>query len=516
MIRPLATLALVAAASVSAAPSAAQSSREPYPGFDAYVTAALKTFDVPGAAIAIVRNDSVIYARGYGIRDIDKRSPVDERTLFAIGSASKAFTAASLAMLVEEGKLRWDDRAAARLPGFELNDPAATRELTIRDLLSHRSGLARGDLLWGAAMFDRREVLRRVRFLEPSWGFRAQFGYQNLMYMAAGEVVREVSGASWDDFVARRIFAPLGMSSSSTSITALPSQPNVASPHMRVDDTLRVVPWRNIDIVGPAGSINSHVLDMAQWVRLQLGKGRYQGKQLIRADLVEEMHTPHTIIRIDTAQARLNPDTHFSTYGLGWFLQDYRGKKVVHHGGNIDGMSALVAMLPDERFGMVILTNMNGTPLPSALMYRTFDAHLKAPAKDWSAEIHRNTQRQLARARETAQRRLSERATGTTPSLALERYAGTYADSMYGQVKVSSEGGTLRLTMGALYEGPLEHWHYDTFRANWAQRQRGRSFVTFRLNASARVTGLEIEMGGGTIEFRRVPDAAARTADGAR
>jgi len=277
-----------------------------------------------------------------------------------------------------------------------------------------------------------------------------------------------------------------------------------------------VVPWRNIDIVGPAGAINSHVLDMAQWVRLQLGKGRYQGKQLIRADLVEEMHTPHTIIRIDTAQMRLNPDTHFSSYGLGWFLQDYRGKKVVHHGGNIDGMSALVAMLPDERFGMVILTNMNGTPLPTALMYRTFDAHLKAPAKDWSAEISRNTQRQLARAREAAQRRLAERATGTKPSLALERYVGTYADSMYGQVKVTNEGGTLRLAMGPLYEGPLEHWHYDTFRANWAQRHRGQSFVTFRLNASARVTGLEIEMGGGGIEFRRVPDGAARTADGAR
>ena len=192
MIRLIATL--VAVASMAAAPAAAQSSREPYPGFDAYVNAALKTFDVPGAAIAIVRNDSVIYAKGYGVRGIDKRTAVDERTLFAIGSASKAFTAASLAMLVEEGKLRWDDRAATRLPGFELNDPAATRELTIRDLLSHRSGLARGDLLWGAAMFDRREVLRRVRFLEPSWGFRSQFGYQNLMYMSAGEVVHEVSG----------------------------------------------------------------------------------------------------------------------------------------------------------------------------------------------------------------------------------------------------------------------------------------------------------------------------------
>jgi CubicO group peptidase (beta-lactamase class C family) len=476
MIRPLATLAFIAAASVAAAvPVSSQSSREPYPGFDAYVNTALKTFDVPGAAIAIVRNDSVIYARGYGVRDIEKRSPVDERTLFAIGSASKAFTAASLAMLAEEGKL-----------------------------------------LWGAAMFDRREVLRRVRFLEPSWGFRSQFGYQNLMYMAAGEVVREVSGTSWEDFVARRIFAPLAMSSSSTSITALASQSDVASPHMRVDDTVRVVPWRNIDIVGPAGSINSHVLDMAQWVRLQLGKGRYQGKQIIRADLVEEMHTPHTIIRIDTAQARLNPDTHFSSYGLGWFLQDYRGKKVVHHGGNIDGMSALVAMLPDERFGMVILTNMNGTPLPTALMYRTFDAHLKAPPKDWSAEIHRNMQRQLARAREAAQRRLAERATGTKPSLALERYVGTYADSMYGQVKVTNEGGTLRMAMGALYEGPLEHWHYDTFRANWVQRHRGQSFVTFRLNASARVTGLEIEMGGGAIEFRRVPDATGRTAERAR
>jgi CubicO group peptidase (beta-lactamase class C family) len=506
------TVLLAATLAPIAAGSADAQQREPWPGYDAYVTAALATWKVPGVGIAIVRNDSVIYARGYGVRELGKPDPVTERTLFAIGSSSKAFTAASIAMLVDEGKVRWDDPATKYLANLQLYDPYATRELSIRDLLSHRSGLARGDLLWYGSELDRDEILRRVRFLQPSWSFRSQFGYQNLMYLAAGQVIARVGNTTWDDFVTQRIFRPLGMTSSNTTIRALAGRPDVASPHSEIDDTVRVIPWRNIDNIAPAGSINSHVVDMAQWVRLQLGKGKYAGRQLISSAQLEEMHTPHTIIRQDGAFRMLFPGVNFFEYGLGWFLQDYRGKKVVQHGGNIDGMSALVTMIPEDNFGMVILTNMNGSALPSVLMYKTFDLHLKAPPKDWSAD-RRVAYEGLVRQGREAQKRLeAQRVSGTKPSLPLAQYAGVYVDSMYGEARVREEGSKLVLTRGQSFEGDLEHWHFDTFRANWRARSLGRAFVSFRLGATGKAEELAMELGGAPTTFKRRPEVADTTA----
>jgi len=502
----LAGIALLAAAALGQ-----RATREPYPGFDAYVTAALRTWKVPGLALAIVRNDSVIYAKGYGVRELGKSSPVTARTLFAIGSASKAFTAASIAMLVDEGKLRWDDAATRYLPNLQLYDPYATRELSIRDLLSHRSGLARGDLVWYGTEFDRDEILRRVRFLQPSWSFRAQFGYQNIMYLAAGQIVGRAAGTTWDDCVKRRLFAPLGMESSVTSIRPLSSMADVATPHAEIEDTVRVVPWRNIDNIAPAGSINSNVLDMAQWVRLQLGKGKFGGTQLIGSAQIEEMHTPHTIIRREPIWKVLFPEANFFEYGLGWFLQDYRGKKVVHHGGNIDGMSALVTMIPSDNFGMVILTNMNGSVLPSVLMYRTFDLHLKAPARDWSSEMRTSFEALQAQERETEKKLETERVSGTKPSLPLRDYAGTYVDSMYGETNVSEQAGKLFITRGPAFEGALEHWHFDTFRAKWRHPLLGKTFVNFRLGPTGKADELAVDLGGAPVTFKRRPESADTT-----
>jgi CubicO group peptidase (beta-lactamase class C family) len=508
----LRTILIVAAvAALGAAPGGAQQ-REPWPGYDAYVTTAMSTWKVPGVAIAIVRNDSLIYAKGYGVRELGKRDPVTERTLFAIGSASKAFTAAGIAMLVDDGKVRWDDPAAKHLPNLQLYDPYATRELTLRDLLSHRSGLARGDLLWYGSELDRDEILRRVRFLQPSWSFRSQFGYQNLMYLAAGQVTARVANTTWDDFIGRRIFQPLGMTNSNTTIRALAGQSDVASPHQEIDDTVRVIPWRNIDNIAPAGSINSNVVDMAQWIRLQLGKGKYGGRQLISSAQLEEMHTPHTIIRQDAAFRMLFPGVNFFEYGLGWFLQDYRGKKVVQHGGNIDGMSALVTMIPEDSFGMVILTNMNGSALPSVLMYRTFDLHLKAPPKDWSADRRKAFEGIVQQGREAQKRLEAQRVSGTKPSLPLAQYAGTYADSMYGDVRVRDEGGKLVMTRSPAFVADLEHWHFDTFRAMWRARNLGRAFVSFRLGATGKAEELVMDLGGAPTAFKRRPELADTTA----
>src|SRR4030095_13793074 len=267
------------------------------------------------------------------------------------GSSSKAFTAASIAMLVDEGKLKWDDPATKYLPGFQLFDPYSTRELMVSDLLSHRSGLTRGDLIWYGSAYDRDEILRRVRYLKPSWSLRSRFGYQNIMYLAAGQIIPAVTGKTWDDFVRERIFTPLGMKSTNTSIRTLSSSDNVATPHAKLNDKVQVVAWRNIDNIAPAGSINSNVLDMAQWVRLQLGDGVYEGKRLISSAAIKEMHTPQTIIRREGPMESLYPEAHFLTYGFGWFLSDYRGRKVVEHGGAIDGMRGEDAMMPGRKLG---------------------------------------------------------------------------------------------------------------------------------------------------------------------
>lgn len=505
---PLLLLALAFALGVDAARAAAQPG--PLAGLDAYIEQALKDWEVPGLALAIVKDDSVIHARGYGVRELGRPDAVDARTLFAIGSASKAFTAALIGMAVEEGKLKWDDAATRHLPGFQLHDPYVTRELTVRDLLTHRSGLARGDLVWYATDYSRAEVLRRARYLEPSWSLRSTFGYQNIMYLAAGEIAAAVHGESWDELVRRRIFEPLGMTESNTSVAALRGRGNVATPHARIDGTVRTVAWRNIDNIAPAGSINSNVLEMAQWIRLQLGEGTYAGRKLWGEEIAREMHTPQMLLRADTQALRLYPEVHFRTYGLGWFLQDYRGRKVVQHGGNIDGMSALVAMLPEEEFGLVVLTNMNGSGLPGALMYRVFDLVLGGPGRDWSAELLAVTQQRMQRAEAQAKQREAARVAGTTPSLPLEAYAGTYADSMYGAIRIMVRDGRLAAEAGPRLGGELEHWHHDTFRLHARDPMLGRFFVTFQLDASGSPAALDVE---NLAVFRRVRGAASSAAD---
>ena len=483
----------------------------PIAGLDDYVNKAIKDWDVPGVAIAIVKDDKIVFAKGYGVREIGKPDKVDERTIFAIGSSSKAFTAATIAMLVDEGKLKWDDPATKYLPGFQVYDPVVTREMTVRDLLTHRVGLERGDLLWYATEYNRGDVLNRIRYLKPSSSLRSKFGYQNIMYLAAGQIVPSVTGKEWDDFVRERIFMPIGMTASSTSISPLAGSNNVAAPHSKFDDKLTAIPYRKIDNIGPAGSINSNVVDMAQWVRLQLNNGKFDGKQLISPASINEMQMPQTIIRLEGQMKMLYPQAHFLSYGMGWFLSDYRGRKLVEHGGSIDGMRALVAMLPEEKLGVVILTNLSGTILSVPLSYRIFDAYLGAqPQRDWSAEMLKTMNALLEQGKAAAAKQESERVKDTKPSLALEKYAGDYQNEMYGDTKIVTENGKLVLKRGAYFTGDLEHWHYDTFRVTWRDRQQGKGFINFRLNSQGKVEAMNME---GLAEFTRVPEKKTEAAN---
>jgi CubicO group peptidase (beta-lactamase class C family) len=480
----------------------------PLNGFDDYVNKALGDWKVPGLAIAIVKDDRIVLAKGYGVRKLGDPATVNERTLFAIGSSSKAFTAAAIAMLVDEGKLKWDDPVTKYLPDFELYDPYVTRELTIRDLLTHRSGLERGDFLWYGSEYDRDEILRRARYLKPTWSLRSTFGYQNLMFLAAGQLIARVSGKSWDEFIRQRIFNPLSMAASNTSIRDLKNSDNVSSPHAKVEEKIEVVPWRNIDNIAPAGSINSNVVDVVQWVRLHLAQGEYQKQRLLSSGAAKEMQTSQTVIRAEPPFSLLYPEAHFLNYGIGWFLHDYKGRKVVEHGGAIDGMRAQVAMLPEEKLGLVILTNMDGTMLPLALMNRIFDAYLGAQQRDWSAEMLKIIKSFEEQGRAAQKKAEAERVKDTRPSLAVAEYAGTYKNDLYGEIKVTHESGKLGIRFGPSFISSLEHWHYDTFRAKFVAAGVTNVPVTFALNAQGKLDTLTLNLPGvAEYPFKRASDA---------
>jgi len=339
---------------------------------------------------------------------------------------------------------------------------------------------------------------------------RSRFGYQNVMFLAAGQIIPSITGKDWDDFTRERIFVPLGMTATGTSIKTLANSNDVATPHSKFDDKVEPIAWRNIDNIAPAGSINSNVVDMAQWVRLQLGDGKYQDKQLISSAAIKEMHASQTIIPLEGAMARLYPEAHFLNYGLGWFLSDYRGRKLVEHGGAIDGMRALVAVIPEEKMGVVILTNLGGTTLPMPLAYRIFDAYLGAQPRDWSADMLKTIKTLQEQGKAAALKAESERVKGTSPSLAMEKYAGEYQNEMYGDSKIVFENGKLTAQFGPNYTGDLEHWHYDVFRITWRDRTQGKGFVSFRLNRQGKVEMMNIE---NIADFTRAPEKKPETAN---
>lgn len=487
--------------------------------FDEYVNSVFQSWDIPGMAVAVVKDGEVVFAKGYGVRELGSGTPVDAETVFAIGSASKAFTAAALAMLVDEGKLKWDDLASKYLPDLRLFDPYVTANLTVRDLVTHRSGLARTDFLWYGQSHARQEILKRVRHIEPASSFRSAFGYQNVLYLAAGEIIPAVTGLSFDEFIHDRFFKPLGMPSSNTSTNDLKSVENQATPHIKVGDTVKVINWRNIDNVAPAGSINSNVTDMANWVKLQLTEGKFNGEQLLSPASLKESHSPQFIIRPDGEFDliwQVCPDMNFMTYGLGWFVQDYKGRKVVHHGGNIDGMAAHVSLIPSEKVGVVILTNLNAAVLPMVLHFSLFDAILGGGNRDWSDHALKLKATLDQSVKDAGAQQAKSRVRGTQTSLGMDNYTGEYIHPAYDPIQVAFEGEGLVMTAGAGLVGDLTHWHFDTFAVDWRDPVFAgpvdiKQLVTFVLNADGKVAEVKTPLMG---DFKRNPAPAAPTAEG--
>ncbi len=466
---------------------------------DREIANARENWSVPGMAVAIVKDGAVVLAKGYGQRELGKPGAVDEHTLFAIASNTKAFTAAALAILVDEGKLSWDDRVTSHLPYFELYDPWVTHEIRVRDLLSHRSGLGTfsGDLLWYGTSYSREEILRRARFLQPTAQFRSGYRYNNVMFVAAGEVVARVSGQPWDAFVKQRIFDPIGMGETLTSVKALEGRPNKATPHGPTYGPPRPYPWYPWDGAAAAAGIVSSASDMAKWLLLQLGRGTAGPTTVFSDAASRQMWTPHVSFTIDRATEERFPSTHFRGYGMGWTLSDYRGRLIVEHGGAYDGMYSQVVLVPEERLGFVVLTN-SMTGVGGALKYVVIDRYLGGGGRDWSGEgLERARRREAAHAEELA-RVARERLQGTRPSRPLLDYAGTYPSDLYGTATVTVENGglVLRLLPNPDLVADLTHWHVDTFHLKWRKDFPWFADGTaqFVLDARARITELKLDV----------------------
>ena len=460
------------------------------PDLDRWVARAMQTFEVPGIGLAIVKDDGVVVAKGYGVRKLGEPAPVEARTRFGIASNTKAFTATALGLLVEDHKIEWDAPVVRYLPGFAMWDPFVTRELTVRDLLVHRSGfgLGAGDLLWWPeSTYDRKEIARRLRFIPPATSFRSAYAYDNVLYLVAGELIEAISGQTWEDFVSSRILAKVGMTGTNVRHSAAAASGNVAVTHARIDGKVRPIAPFASDNTNPAGGINSSAEDMAKWLRVQLSGGKLaDGSRLFSEATARQLTSIVTPIPIGDSPPELPAlKTNFHGYALGFDIRDYRGHKAVMHTGGLPGYVSRVVMIPDLNVGVAVLTNQESGAAFDAIAFRILDHYLGAPAFDWIDAFRTVVARADAATAEAERRAATSRDTASKPSLALGKYAGTYRDAWYGDIFIAEDGGKLvmRFSHTPLLVGDLEHWQHDTFIARWRDRElRADAYVTFALN----------------------------------
>lgn len=508
--------AVLLASLLAASPTFAREKPAPLAKLDVQVARAMEEFHVPGMAVAVVKDGRVAHAKGYGVRRLGEPAAVDADTLFGIASNTKAFTCAAISILAEDGRLDWDDPVTKHLPDFQMYDPWVTREVTLRDLVTHRAGLGlgQGDLMWWPATdFTRREIVRGIRYLKPVSSLRSRYAYSNVMYVAAGEVVAQVSGRSWDDFLRERIFTPLGMARTNTSAGANAS--NVAAPHLMLKGRPSPVAPMQADNCGAAGAINSSVSDMARWLRMLLecsASTAPAGETCVLK--------PASIRRLWSAQIALSASdppvglevlrANFTAYGLGFGLRDYRGRKLVSHTGGLPGYVSQVALVPEERLGLVILTNQEQGGAFRAVMHDILDDYLGTPTPpvDWTAAFRKQTDDEAAKAQAAVAKATLARAAGSAPSLSLAGYTGRYRDPWYGDATIVEDGGRLVLSMtrtrGML--GDLEHWQHDTFVARWRESfmsdtQPADAYVSFALKPDGSIERMTMTSVSPAIDF---------------
>ncbi len=479
------------------------------PDLDVTVARVMKAFDVPGISLAIVKDGRVVVAKGYGVRKMGDPAPVDAQTLFGIASNTKVFTATALGLLVEEGKLGWDSPVINYLPWFAMYDPFVTREMTIRDLLVHRSGLGLGEgdlLLWPPSTYTRNEIVGRLRYMKPATSFRGAYAYDNLLFIAAGSVIEAVSGKAWEDFVSGRILARVGMTRSTARCSSAAKGGNIAATHAKIDGALRIVKPTTDDNIDPAGGINSCAEDMAKWMLVLLGKGQLpDGSRLFSERTYRELTTIVTPMPFGTPPPELEPmKQNFNGYALGLHVKDYRGLKVVTHTGGLAGYVSQVWLIPEINLGITVLTNQESDSAFSALTYLIADSYLHAPKFDWLGGYVKHLAKIAAQNSDSVKKAEAARNAASKPSLALEKYAGVYADDWYGEIDIAFEEGKLvmRFTKTSGLVGDLEHWQYDTFIVRWRDRElRADAYITFSLNPDGSISQAKMLPASPDVDF---------------
>lgn len=467
--------------------------------FDAYVEKSRNLFQVPGLAITVVKDGKVLLKKGYGVRQLGLTNPVDTQTLFACASTTKAMTATCMAILVDEGKVKWDDPVVHYLPDFQLADPYVTRELKIRDLFTHNSGVGNADFLWSLMTIPGKQVIQKMKLVKPSYSIRSSFIYQNIFYAVAGEVIEKVSGQPWETFIQKRIFEPLQMTRTFPMLSQV-KDANQSQPHHLVDNSIQVITRTSADVIGPAGSVWSCVDDMSKWALCMLDSSKYAGGRLVKQATWVELFKPQVMV----TPAQFYPTAkltkpNWTTYSLGWFQQDYQGRKINYHTGSLAGEIAIHGQLPSERLAVYIFGNFDHAEIRHGLMFKAFDHFALGGTRDWSAEVYELYKRQTEASEQEIIKFEGKRVMNTKPSLSLTAYAGTYTDPLYGELTISVQNTSLQVSVNNTARATLEHWHYDTFRGYFDKRWWGKVNATFTLDNQGKVS--TVAFAG--MEFRK-------------
>lgn len=457
--------------------------------FDTYVETVRQQWQVPGLSIAVVKDNQVIFKKGYGVRELGKPEPVDTQTLFACASTTKAMTTTLMGMLVDEGRLSWDDPVSKYIPELQLYDPYVTRELKVRDLLIHDTGLGSTDFLTGAMTISATDMFRRLEMVKPSYSFRAGFDYQNTFYSAAGRVIERIVGKTWADYLKERIFMPLGMTRTAPKRSYI-NDTNVTRPHYNINDTIRVIDYGADSEIGSAGAVWSSADDISKWVICMLDSSKYGGGRLLKPETWAEIFKPQTFFPEEEYPTMQILKPNWRTYGLGWYQHDYRGHKVNFHTGSLAGLTAIIGQLPDAKLGVYVFGNYDHAEVRHALMYKTFDWFALGGNRDWSAEFKVLYDRIREQSKKAEQAFVAKRVSGTKPSLPLADYAGTYTSPLYGKAVVQVVGNQLVCAINNTLNATLAHWHFDTFYGPYQKVWYGKARAQFILDLSGKAETL--------------------------
>ena len=453
---------------------------------DEFITEIMKEWKVPGLSIAVVKDDSAIIVKGYGLRDIKNKLPVTPQTLFGIASCSKAFTCTDIGILVDQEKLTFGKSVKNVIPEFSLSDSYATEHITIRDLVTHQSGLARHDRLWYMSPFSRNELLHRMRFLEMNRDLHQSYQYNNLMFVVAGVAIERASGMMWEEFTKKNILEPLSMNNTYLSINDLKKSDNHALPYGEFKEQVDIIPYCDLDAAGPCGSINSSAEDMANWLTMNMNNGKFKDKQIISEKSLKEIHSPQMI----SSKSIDDEELYYSMYGMGWGINLYRDNLMLSHTGSIDGYASLVTFLPNEKFGIVILTNLEGNGIHRTIAYQLFDKYLGLEPVKWNERARESAEKSKEFELLSKKREDSIQVKNTKPSKELASYIGEYENPAYGKVTVKLESGKLRVYYNN-YFYRLEHYHYDVFTAiieEWDDYKK----IKFDINKNGNIEALLI------------------------